>query len=364
MNCVTSVIDLDALRRNVQRIGKLVPSSKLVACIKANAYGHGLCEVAAALRNDADAFAVSRIEEALTLREAGVVKPIVLLEGFFDPKDVDLIARHDLYTAVHDFNQVQAIERAHPEKPIHCWVQVDIGMHRLGSCDMDEIAEIKRRLEASENTVKPLGLISHLSVADTPSEVEYNCRQQENFFKFAKDLNFTGDLSLGNSAGIFDWPKSHTAWVRPGIIIYGISPFPDRTGADLGLEPVMTFKATVIAIHHLKKGDKVGYGAGFVASRDTVLGVVSAGYGDGYPRTAPNGTPVFVNGRIVPTAGHVCMDMMFVDLGPDSQDRLGDEVVLWGPQLPAETVAAKIGTIPYELVCRVMSRVKTEYLGR
>ncbi len=363
MKAVSSIIDTGALVRNMRQIRKMAPNSKLLAVVKANAYGHGLYPVAAALKDDADAFAVSRIEEALSLRTQGITKPIVLLEGFFNADDVDLVSRYDLYTAVHDLYQVRAIEQAKIQKPVHCWVQVDIGMHRLGSGSIEEITEIKRRLEASENTIKPLGLISHLSVADTPSEREYNSIQQDNFFYFAEKLKFSGDLSLGNSAGICKWPRSHTTWVRPGIIMYGISPFDDKCGGDLGLEPVMTLKASLIAVHHLKKGDKVGYGAGYVASSDTILGVLSAGYGDGYPRTAPNGTPVYLNGRYVPTAGHVCMDMMFVDLGPDSRDQIGDSAVLWGKEVPVETVASRCGTIPYELVCHIMPRVNIEYVA-
>lgn len=363
MKAVSSIIDTGALVRNLRHIHKMAPNSKLLAVVKANAYGHGLYPVAAALKDDADAFAVSRIEEALSLRTQGITKPIVLLEGFFNADDVELVSRYDLYTAVHDLYQVEAIEKAKIKKPVHCWVQVDIGMHRLGSCDMKEVAEIKRRLEQSPNTIKPLGLISHLSVADTPKEEAYNAVQQDNFFKFVNELNFTGDLSLGNSAGICKWKRSHTTWVRPGIIMYGISPFEDKSGSDLGLEPVMTLKASLIAIQRIKKGDKVGYGAGYVASSDTTLGVISAGYGDGYPRTAPNGTPVYLNGRYVPTAGHVCMDMMFVDLGPNSQDKIGDTAVLWGKEVPVETIASRCGTIPYELVCHIMPRVNIEYVA-
>lgn len=361
MKAVSSIIDTGALVRNLRRIREMTPHSKLLAVVKANAYGHGLYPVAAALNDDADAFAVSRIEEALSLRNQGISKPVVLLEGFFNSSDVELVSRYDLYTAVHDLTQARAIADAKLKKPVHCWVQVDIGMHRLGSCDLSEIAKIKQILEDSPNTYKPLGLISHLSVADTPSEQAYNEIQQDNFFRIAEELDFKGDLSLANSAGICKWERSHTTWVRPGIIMYGISPFDDKTGVDLGLEPVMTLKASLIAVHHIKKGDKVGYGAAYVAPHDTVLGVISAGYGDGYPRTAPNGTPVYINGRRVPTAGHVCMDMMFVDLGPDSQDKIGDSAVLWGKELPVEVVASCCGTIPYELVCRIMPRVNTEY---
>ena len=188
-----------------------------------------------------------------------------------------------------------------------------------------------------------------------------NREQIDYFLEVAKD--FTGDLCLANSAGILFWPKSHTKWVRPGVILYGISPFADRVGSDFQLEPVMTLRSSLIAIRKIKKGAKVGYGAAWTAPCDTTLGIVSTGYGDGYPRTAPNGTPVWVNGRIVPSVGHVCMDMMFVDLGPNAQDKIGDKVVLWGKEVPVEKVAALCGTIPYELVCHIMPRVEIANLS-
>ncbi|MCR5537056.1 MAG: alanine racemase [Succinivibrio sp.] len=361
MKAVTAYIDTTALKNNVRQIRTKVPKAKLIAVVKANAYGHGLYPISSALTDEADAFAVSRISEALSLRTSGVTKPIVLLEGFYNDEDVEDISTYDLYTAVHDLEQVEAIERSNITKPIHVWLKIDVGMHRLGSHDPKEIQTIKERLERCPQVRKPLGLISHLSVADTPSEEQYNLEQIEFFYKIKESLNFTGTCCLANSAGIYRWPKSHTEWVRPGIIMYGISPFANLSGQDLGLTPVMTLKSSLIAIHKLKAGDKVGYGAAFVAREDTTLGIVAAGYGDGYPRTAPNGTPVLVNGRRVPTAGHVCMDMMFVDLGKDSQDKVGDEVVLWGKDLPVEQIAEACGTIPYELVCRIMPRVSVEF---
>lgn len=361
MNVVTAQINTQALIHNIKRIKAMVPASKIVAVVKANGYGHGLFLVASVLDEYADAFAVARISEAISLRERGIKKPIILLEGFFEAGDVPLIAKYDLSTAVHDLEQVEAIENAQLLAPIKCWMKIDIGMHRLGASP-DEINEMQTRLEQCSNVQKPLGLISHLSVADTPAEFDYNKQQIDYFFEVAEQYKFTGPLCLGNSAGILLWPKSHTEWVRPGIIMYGISPFEDKTGADFGLEPVMTLTSSLIAIRKIKKGDKVGYGAAWTAPHDTVLGIVATGYGDGYPRTAPNGTPVWINGRTVPTAGHVCMDMLFVDLGPDSQDKIGDKAVLWGKEVPVEHLARLCGTIPYELVCHIMPRVNVETL--
>lgn len=357
MNVVTAEINTQALVHNIEKIKSLTPNSKIVAVVKANGYGHGLFLTASVLDPYVDAFAVARISEAISMRDRGIKKTIILLEGFYEPSDVPLIAKYDLSTAVHSLEQVEAIEQAELDSPIKCWMKIDIGMHRLGASPED-IAEMKVRLEQCVNVQKPLGLISHLSVADTPAEYDYNREQIDYFFETAK--SFKGDLCLANSAGILKWPKSHTDYVRPGIIMYGISPFEDKVGADFGLEPVMTLKSTLIAIRKVKKGAKVGYGAAWTADRDTIIGIVASGYGDGYPRTAPNGTPVWVNGRIVPTAGHVCMDMLFVDLGPDSQDKVGDKAILWGREVPVERIASLCGTIPYELVCRIMPRVNVE----
>ncbi len=361
MKSVTAYIDTKALLHNLSHIRTLAPNSKLIAVVKANAYGHGLYPVANALADAADAFAVSRISEAMSLRTQGVTKPIVLLEGFYNDEDLPLISSQDLYTAVHDVEQVEAIERSRVQKPINVWLKIDVGMHRLGSNDLSEIKSLKERLERCPQVKKPLGLISHLSTADMPEFKDYAQSEIDFFFKVRDELNFTGDLCLGNSAGIYRWPQSHTTWVRPGIIMYGISPFGSETGRDLGLKPVMTLKTSLIAVHRIKKGDLVGYAAPWKAPHDTVLGIVAAGYGDGYPRVAPDGTPVLINGRIVPTAGHVCMDMLFVDLGPDSKDKVGDDVTLWGEGLPVEKIAALCGTIPYELVCRIMPRVSVEF---
>lgn len=364
MKAVSVKIDLKALVHNAKVIKNLVPSSKIIAVVKANAYGHGLVTVARALDDYADAFAVARLEEALTLRFHGVAKPVVLLEGFLNKEDLSVITENGFYMAVHDLEQVQDIEQAVLPKPLKCWMKIDIGMHRLGASP-EEVPLIKERLENCPNVCKPLGLISHLSVADTPSEFDYNRQQIEYFFKVAQD--FEGDLCLANSAGILLWPKTHTAWVRPGIILYGISPFEKQIGADFGLEPVMTLRSTVIAVRKVKKGAKVGYGAAWQAPYDTKIAIVAVGYGDGYPRCAPSGTPVYIRrkdgqGRLVESAGHVCMDMMFVNLGPDGEEQVGDEAVLWGKEVPVEKVAALCNTIPYELLCHIMPRVDVEIL--
>lgn len=357
MKSVTAVINTQALISNIEKIKSWAPQSKIVAVVKANAYGHGVITVAQTLDPKVDAFAVARLPEAQELRAAGIQKPVILLEGFLNDEDLPIIAEQGFYTAIHDEAQLDALERTAVPQPIHAWLKIDIGMHRLGA-SRDEVARMKERLEHSAKVVQPIGLISHLSVADCPEQSDYNEEQINYFFEVAQ--GFSGDLCLGNSAGIISWPKSRTTYVRPGIIMYGISPYADKTGTDLGLTPVMTLKSSLIAIRKIKKGERVGYGATWTAPHDTILGIVGAGYGDGYPRTVPNGTPVLINGRMVPTAGRVCMDMLFVDLGPEAQDHIGDEAILWGEGLPVERIAAACGTIPYELVCRIMPRVNME----
>ena len=359
MKSVTAVINTKALVENMVKIKSHVPASKIIAVVKANAYGHGVATVAKALAEQVDAFAVARLPEALELRELGITKPVVLLEGFVNDEDVLTIAEQGFITAIHDNEQIDAILKAPLTKPVNAWLKIDIGMHRLGASP-DEVLLMKERLEQTDKVVHPLGLISHMSVADTPNEKEYNQEEVDYFWQVAK--LFKGDLCLANSAGIMDWPESRTSYVRPGIIMYGIASVPGTTGKDLGLTPVMTLKSSIIALRKIKKGARVGYGATWTAPHDTILGIVAAGYGDGYPCTMPNGSPVLINGRRVPTAGRVCMDMLFVDLGPDSQDKLGDEAILWGEGLPVEELAERCGTIPYELVCRIMPRVNTEVL--
>lgn len=360
MKSVTAIINRQALVDNLKSIRSKVPDSKLIAVVKANAYGHGLVQVARTLEPYVEAFAVARVPEAMELKLSGITKKIVLLEGFLNSEDIAVISEHGFYTAVHDMVQIEAIERSNISKPINAWLKIDIGMHRLGASE-DQVQIMKQRLESSSKISQPIGLISHLSVADTPEKDDYNQQQIAYFNKIAQ--GFSGDICLANSAGIIACPNARTPWVRPGIIMYGISPFADRTGADLGLTPVMTLKSSLIAMRKVKKGAMVGYGADWTAPYDTVIGIVAAGYGDGYPRSMPNGSPVLINGRSVPTAGHVCMDMLFVDLGPDSHDKIGDEAILWGEGLPVERIATLAGTIPYELVCRIMPRVNTEAIN-
>lgn len=356
MKAATACIDLDALKHNLQRVKQQAPNSKIMAVVKANGYGHGLRHVAKHALG-ADAFGVARIEEALQLRASGVVKPILLLEGFYSPMDLAVLVTNNIQTVVHCEEQLVALEQAQLDVPVNVWLKIDSGMHRLG-VRPEQYPNFLERLQACKNVVKPLRYMSHFGCAD---ELDKSTTSEQIELFLAMTKGHEGERSLAASAGLLAWKHSQLEWVRPGIIMYGVSPFDDNSAQALGYQPVMTLKSHLIAVRDVKAGESVGYGATWTSLRDTKVGVIAIGYGDGYPRTAPNGTPVVVNGRKVPIAGRVSMDMLTVDLGPQACDKVGDEVILWGKELPAEEVASHIGTIAYELVTKLTSRVEMSY---
>jgi alanine racemase len=231
-------------------------------------------------------------------------------------------------------------------------------MHRLG-VRPEQYQNFVERLHQCANVAKPLRYMSHFGCAD---ELDKTTTTEQTQLFLSLTEGCEGERSLAASAGVLAWTNSHLDWVRPGIISYGVSPFVDQTAQELGFQPVMTLTSHLIAVRDLKAGESVGYGGNWTSDRDTKMGVIAIGYGDGYPRTAPNGTPVFINGRKVPIAGRVSMDMLTVDLGPDATDQVGDEATLWGKALPSEEVASHIGTIAYELVTKLTSRVAMEYV--
>ncbi|MDO6686959.1 MULTISPECIES: alanine racemase [unclassified Agarivorans] len=357
MNIANALVSLSALRHNFSVLKQRAPNSKILVVIKANAYGHGMLEVAQGLADIADGFAVARTKEALALRQAGIVAPILALEGFFDSQEAQSLAEHNIATVIHSEQQLALIEPLKLAKPLDTWVKLDTGMHRLGLLP-EQFKALLPRLKSCTNIQANLKLISHFACAD---DVEHPLTpQQIKCFETLKaELN--AECSLANSAGVLLWPQAHSDWNRPGISLYGISPQNHNSGADFGLIPAMTLQSNLIAVREHPQGESVGYGATWHAEQNTKLGVVAMGYGDGYPRSAPNGTPVWLNGRIVPIVGRVSMDMLCVDLGIDSQDQVGDRVVLWGPELPAERIAEAVDTIAYELVTKLTSRVRLSY---
>ncbi|MCG8707411.1 alanine racemase [Brenneria sp. 4F2] len=357
MKTATAVINRRALRHNLQRIRELAPQCRLVAVVKANAYGHGLIEAARTFCH-ADCYGVARLAEALQLREAGITKPILLLEGFFSAEELALAAQHHLETAVHSVEQLAALEEAALPQPIRVWMKLDTGMHRLGM--LPERAEaFYQRLTQCRNVVQPVNVMSHFCRADEP-QAGTTERQLACFDAFTQDK--PGAQSIAASGGILLWPQAHRDQIRPGIVLYGVSPTACDTAADFGLQPAMTFTSHLIAVREHKAGQPVGYGGIWTSERDTRLGVVAIGYGDGYPRSAPAGTPLWINGREAPLAGRVSMDMVTVDLGPDAQDKVGDRVIIWGDVLPVEKIAACTGISAYELITRLTQRTKLEYI--
>ena len=357
MTCgARALIRLDALEHNFQRIRSVAKRARVLAVVKANAYGHGLSAVAGKLA-DADGFAVARYDEAVELFELGLKKPIVILEGFADAAELEAALQRSFQPVVHREQQIRLLESAAPGSAT-VWLKLDTGMHRLGF-HPEHTSTLVARLNACKS-VTEVRLMTHLASADVRSD-DTTARQLDTF-RQAVEV-FDGDISVANSPGIFGWPDAISAggdparsWVRAGICLYGISPFRDSCGSDLGLRPVMEFETTLIAVKAIRKGDRVGYGGTWEAREDTVLGIVAAGYGDGYTRFLPSGTPVLVDGRRTTLAGTVSMDMAAVDLGPEATERPGAPVTLWGAELPVEEVAAHAGTIAYQLVCGVTSR--------
>jgi alanine racemase len=348
-------IHLASLRHNLDRAKEAAPHSRVIAVIKANAYGHGLEPVAQALAA-ADAFAVVGLEEAITLRESGCDHRIVLLEGLFEAGDATLAAAYRLDVVVHAAHQLPMLERVPAGRRLDCWLKIDTGMHRLGFTPQ-HAPEAARQLSALAG-VGAIRYMTHFARADEPD----NRATTDQLASFNAVPRHAGtECTLANSAAILAWPASHAEWVRPGIMLYGSSPFAGRSAAELALQPAMTLRSKLIAVQARRRGEPVGYGGDWVCERDTCIGVVALGYGDGYPRHARSGTPVLVRGRRVALAGRVSMDMLCVDLGPDTQACAGDEVILWGDGLPVDEIAGHSGTIAYELLCGVNRRVRYDF---
>jgi alanine racemase len=324
-----------------------------MAVIKANAYGHGLVAVARAL-DSADAFAVARVDEGLTLRQAGVLTRTVLLEGVFDRAQLEAAAVAGFELVVHTAEQIELLRAAPRGVTFTVWLKLDTGMNRLGfkGPAFEAAHEALRDLPAVR---APVNLFTHLSSADTP-ETDVTAEQLARFSAMTAFLE--GERSIANSAGMLGFADAQADWVRPGLLLYGASPFAGTVGADHGLRPVMTLHSHVIAVKDLEVGEQVGYGGTWVARRPTRLAVAAVGYGDGYPRSLSSGSPVLVNARRAPLAGRVSMDMIGIDVTDlEVAPRLGDPVILWGDGLPVEEIAVWADTIPYELLCGISQRV-------
>ena len=321
--------------------------------LKANAYGHGLLRVAQAL-SDAEGYALLDLNEAVRLRGTGCTKPILLLEGIFQPADMELVDQYRLTPVLHDLDQIAMLERARVSAPVAVLLKLNTGMNRLGLKGA-QVRAAYGRLKAS-GRVATISLMTHFADADGAAGIG---AQLARFTEWTAGL--VGERSLANSAAVLRYPEAHADWVRPGIMLYGCSPFVEVSAEAQELKPVMTLASEIISIQSLEAGDRVGYGGTFVAPRSMRIGVVACGYADGYPRHAPgsinDNTPVVVEGVRTRTVGRVSMDMLCADLSAIPQARVGSPVILWGEGLPADEVAASAGTISYELLCALATRV-------
>lgn len=356
---IRALIDCTALQHNLSVVRNHTHQARIMAVVKADAYGHGLLRTAQAL-NTVDGFAVLELEAAIQLREAGFKQPVLLLEGFFSAEELEMIDHYRLSTVIHSHEQLSLL-LAHKKtgKP-DLFIKINTGMNRLGF-KSEEGNYVLNRIKqwcSDANTT----LMTHFSCADDARQTDQVNQQLDLFAPlYAKGENNLPQ-TLANSAAILRYPGTHADWVRPGIILYGASPLPDKTGIELGLRPVMTLTSEIIAVQQLDPSDRVGYGGQFIADQPMRIGVVAAGYADGYPRHAPTGTPVLVNGQRTRLIGCISMDMLTIDLSGIGGVGVGSPVTLWGEGLPVEEIAKSAQTISYELLTARSSRVPSIYI--
>ncbi len=337
-------LNSDALCFNLNRVRAFSPNSQVMAVIKANAYGHGML-VAATQLDAADIFAVAMPEEAFALRAAGCTKPVLVLHGFSNIDELEKFAALNISSVLHQSQQLAQLLAARLSTPVDIWLKVDTGMHRLG-VSADDAGACFNQLRDCKN-VENISVMSHFANADDTGN-SLNNSQLNSFIKVTDDIE--ASRSMANSAAIIRLPQSHFEVVRPGIMLYGSSPFLDASAADLGLRAVMQFESELIDIKPVRAGESIGYGSTYIAEKDLLMGVVAAGYGDGYPRHAQNGTPVWLNDQRCDLLGRVSMDSISIDLSDVDAD-IGDRVVLWGNELSVDEVAIASGSIAYELLC-------------
>jgi len=350
---LTATISLDALRHNLGVVRRCAPRSRVFAVVKANAYGHGAARVARALHG-ADGIALLEIDAAVRLREAGDRRRLALLEGLFDATELAPAAAHDLTIAIHHQDQLRMLDGAPRGARFDVMLKINTGMNRLGFAPQEALAAWE--MLTNHPAVRQLTLMTHFATADDAGGVAW---QMKVLNEFAAKVADGGkyELSTANSAAILRYPETHADWVRPGIMLYGCSPFADVTAQTLGLKPVMTLTSEVISVQELRAGDRIGYAGAFAAPHDMRVGTVACGYADGYPRHAPTGTPVLAGGQRTRTLGRVSMDMLCIDLTGIPAAGVGAPVTLWGEGLSADEVAAHAGTVSYELLCAVAPRV-------
>lgn len=349
MRPIQAVISSRALQHNLSVVKQYAKTAKVMAVVKANGYGHGLINVAHAL-HEADGFATLNLSEAIDLREAGIEKPILLLEGPFGEDELRVAASFNISIVLHQKQQIKQLSQIKLARPVHVYLKMNTGMNRLGFLPADYQA-VYRQVRAIEN-IADITLMTHFATADEHVGIVVPLKRFEEAIR-----SLEAPQSLANSATILRYPEAHANWVRPGIMLYGASPIGGEPAKNFDLKPAMQLTSRVIAVQTLEKGEGVGYGNTFTASKKMRIGVVACGYADGYPRHAPNGTPIAVSGQITQTVGRVSMDMLYCDLSILPAADVGSSVELWGNIISVDTVAEKAGTVGYELLCAVAPRV-------
>ncbi|GAB3036432.1 alanine racemase [Bowmanella dokdonensis] len=351
-------IDLPAILHNYQRVMQLAPNGQAMAVLKANAYGHGAVDVARYLEPHVPAFAVAFMDEALALREQGISKPILLLEGIFQPGELALAAEHNFWLMFHSEHQLRMLEKVSLNKPVNCWLKLDTGMHRLG-LDQQQLQSWLPRLSAmSQVRGKPV-VCSHFACAEQ-EQSQMNLLQQQQLLDLVAGTGC--EFSLANSAALLGLPDAVNGWNRPGIMLYGCSSVPGKSPSELGLKPAMTVTSQVMALHTLQKGETVGYGAYWQAEGQSLIATLAIGYADGYPRLINSSTEVFLHGQRARVVGAVSMDMLAVEVTHLPQVRIGDTVEIWGENILVSEVAASANTIGYELLTRINQRMPRTYV--
>lgn len=358
MSLAYITIDMSALRHNFQRVKELTAGRFVLAMLKANAYGHSIDHIAKALPQ-ADAFGVASLAEGLQIREAGITQPVVLMQGMLDKEELEEAIRQRFDLVIHQGFQIDLLKSRSEVEALKVWLKINTGMNRLGF-EPEEALRRHAELLSCPVIQKPIGLMTHLAQADQLNALA-TPNQLHSFEWITKKLS--GPRSIANSAGILGWPQTHADWVRPGVILYGVSPFAENSGIHYDLWPVMTLSTHLIAIQKVKKGECIGYGGTWTAPMDMLIGIAGLGYADGYPQFAKSGTPVLVQGVLCPLVGRASMDMITVDLRDHPNPKIGAAVTLWGNKLPIETVAHHCDTSPYELLCRVTTRARVKTIS-
>ena len=354
-----AVINLTHLRHNYSIARQYAGDSKVMCVVKADAYGHGMLEVADAL-DEADGFAVACVEEAIALRNHGVQQPITVFQGFSSAEDLQLCSVNGLWPVVHHESQLRLLEDTPVSESLTVWLKITTGMNRLGFVT-DEVHSVWKKLNGLVS-IRSIKLMTHMACADedSPEDEESKTAKQIRLFESASS-GIDAERSLANSATLINWPQARQQWVRPGIMLYGGAPFLPDYGPNLNLKPVMTLTSSVVAVNYRRAGDRVGYGATWHCPQDMNIATVSIGYGDGYPRGITQGTPILINGMRANIVGRVSMDLLTVDVsGMDVS--VGDQAVLWGEGLSVNDIAAKANTISYELFCNVSKHVEKVFI--